>query len=181
MHLDRRLSCQSLPQDHVFNPSLPPTPKHQPARPLRRHESMVSLNGSPLANPLSPRSTRDEDGSDFDLPDPEEMERQAQASKTPSSKSSKSSKPKKRAPSLMFRQSMAAQPPPDVDEVRLAHIPLSDGRTLSFNPLQLTPGRIDDEMDEGGLGDDERAHVKVKVREEVVRALTEKMERWKVL
>jgi hypothetical protein len=66
------------------------------------------------------------------------------------------------------------------DDVVLATIPLSDGRTLSFNPLNLSPGRMDGEMDEGGLSEPEKEQVKAKVREEVVKTLTEQMARWKV-
>ena len=62
----------------------------------------------------------------------------------------------------------------------LATIPLSDGRILSFNPLDLSPGRMNGEMDEGGLSESEKELVKTKVREEVVKTLTEQMERWKV-
>lgn len=63
----------------------------------------------------------------------------------------------------------------------MATIPLSDGRTLSFNPLSLSPGRMDGEMEEGGLSETEKERVKAKVREEVVKTLTEQMERWKVI
>lgn len=66
------------------------------------------------------------------------------------------------------------------DDVVLATIPLSDGRTLSFNPLNLSPGRMDGEMDEGDLSEPEKEQVKAKVREEVVKTLTEQMARWKV-
>ena len=61
----------------------------------------------------------------------------------------------------------------------LASVPLIDGRTLSFNPLNLSPGRMDDEIDEGGLSAQEKERVKTRVREEVFKALTAKMERWK--
>ncbi|EIW73656.1 hypothetical protein TREMEDRAFT_59829 [Tremella mesenterica DSM 1558] len=124
----------SLPQDHIFNPSLPPTPR-LPRLP-KRNESLLSINGSPLANPISPSTSLSTSESGLDLPDPAEMERKAlsksQANRSPKSKSSK----KKRAPSLIFRPSLAV-PSRDTNdtnkdgaEVRLAHIGLSDGRTL---------------------------------------------------
>ncbi|MDN8688460.1 hypothetical protein Q0L85_13965, partial [Staphylococcus aureus] len=87
-----------------------------------------------------------------------------------------------RAPSLIFRQSLGAPTQQaSADEERHAEIPLSDGRTITFNPLNLTPGRIDDELAYGGLGAAEKKRVKNRVQEEVVRALTERMERWKAI
>lgn len=63
----------------------------------------------------------------------------------------------------------------------MAHIPLSDGRTVTFNPLDLSPGRIDAEMDEGGIGEQEKVKIKDKVKAAVYEALTSRMEKWKVL
>lgn len=210
------LQIQTLPQNHIFNPNLPPTPS-LPRLP-RRNESILSNNGSPLANPVDKSSLKiqqngkigengeedheeaddddvdgdagdedDEEGeedSDLDLPDPELLEAKllaaSQSAKTPIT--SKSSRKPKRAPSLMFRQSLAA-PTNGQGEGKgaLASIPLSDGRMISFNPMNLSPGRIDGELEEGGLKEDEKERVKVKVREEVVKSLTGMMERWKVV
>ncbi|KAI9631916.1 uncharacterized protein MKK02DRAFT_41550 [Dioszegia hungarica] len=44
----------SLPQNHIFNPSLPPTP----LRKMNPSDILVTMNGSPVVNPLS-KSTRD--------------------------------------------------------------------------------------------------------------------------
>lgn len=77
---------------------------------------------------------------------------------------------------MLFRQSIL--PKHDTEE---AHIPLSDGRSISFNPLNLSPGRIDDELENGGLGEDEKRRVKKEVQDEVCRALTERMQRWKAM
>jgi len=90
----------------------------------------------------------------------------------------------------MFRQSLAPNHPSHANlnsnaqgeggegGVELSSIPLKDGRVMSFNPLNLSPGRMEDEMKASGLGEDEREKVKVKVKEEVVKALSERMERW---
>lgn len=86
----------------------------------------------------------------------------------------------KRAPSLVFRQSLAPTSLSD-DDKALVDIPLSDGRMLTFNPLALSPGRIDDELEVGGLGNKEKASVKKLVQDEVFRSLTQRMERWKAL
>lgn len=149
--------------------------------------------------------SEEEEEDEDELPDPEAMERKAlAASRSASSRATdnKSSSQRnhkvKRAPSLIFRQSLgggAALPrskaqqhlgTSDDDEGHgeegdsaSAEIPLSDGRTIAFNPLNLTPGRIDHELAEGGLSDTEKKRVKARVQEEVVRALTERMERWK--
>jgi len=172
------VSLQCLPQNHIFNPLLPTTPSFP--RQARRHESLLSLKGSPIAVPGSP-SHSPCPSDESDLPDPEALEREILAKSTTEA-ISKPSRKTKRAPSLMFLQSLA---PPSlagkVDDAVLATIPLSDGRTLSFNPLSLSPGRMDGEMEEGGLSETEKERVKAKVREEVVKTLTEQMERWKVI
>lgn len=207
-----------MPQDHVFNPLLPKTPASKNPRAPKRHESFFSANGSPVDLGADTESgdddseldqgkseSEEEEEDEDELPDPEAMERKAlAASRSASSRATdnKSSSQRnhkvKRAPSLIFRQSLgggAALPrskaqqhlgTSDDDEGHgeegdsaSAEIPLSDGRTIAFNPLNLTPGRIDHELAEGGLSDTEKKRVKARVQEEVVRALTERMERWK--
>jgi hypothetical protein len=213
------LTKQSLPQNHIFNPALPPTPSFP--RQAKRNESFFSANGSPILlvssdaeddAPTHGNKSGDEDGdsgdgfSDDDLPDPEALEaqilaksaKQSKASsaisantKTPISKSSDGRRKLKRGPSLVFRQSLLPQPSRkgrdgetddgDEDEVELKSIPLSDGRVVTFNPLELDPARIEVEINEGGLSEGEKEKVMERVKSEVVKALTEKMERWKVL
>lgn len=46
------LRPKSLPQNHIFNPSLPPTP----LRKMNPSDVLLTVNGSPIANPLSSRS-----------------------------------------------------------------------------------------------------------------------------
>ena len=217
------LTIQSLPQNHVFNPALPPTPSFP--RQAKRNESFFSANGSPIllvssdAEDGAPtrRAGSDEEAdedddesgdgfSDDDLPDPEALEAQilaksakhakasssANTAKTPLSKSSEGRRKLKRGPSLVFRQSLLPQRPGkgrndedsedgEEDEVELKTIPLSDGRVVTFNPLELDPARIEAEISEGGLSEGEKDKVMERVKSEVVKALTEKMERWKVL
>ena len=105
----------------------------------------------------------------------------AQASaQSPKSKSLHSRKPK-RGPSLMFRKSMAAAPVlQDDDGVEYSTIPLSDGRVITFNPFELRPDQVEMELNEGGLDRKEKNSVMQKVREEAHKALTARMERWKV-
>ncbi|GMK57415.1 hypothetical protein CspeluHIS016_0402490 [Cutaneotrichosporon spelunceum] len=166
----------TLPQDHEFNPHLPKTPARAP----RRNESFFSQNGSPVNPELESESEREDE-----LPDPAAMEAAAERASELGSQASRgtmrSKASSKRAPSLVFRQSLAptfAEEPPNAG---LVGIPLSDGRTLTFNPLELSPGRIDDELESGGLGNKEKVGVKKLVQEEVFRSLTERMERWKAL
>lgn len=103
---------------------------------------------------------------------------QASQSRSKPSRSAKA----KRAPSLVFRQSLGGGAHPLSDDERaLVDIPLSDGRTITFNPLALSPGRIDDELEHGGLGEKEKATVKKLVQEEALRSITERFERWKAL
>jgi hypothetical protein len=144
------------------------------------------MNGSPIIIAASTGAAEEDDD---ELPDAEAMERAILAGAgSPRSKSSSSSnsrsKLKKRAPSFMFRAAPAptavATPAPATGDPR-TEIALSDGRMLSFDPLNLSPGRIDAELEEGGLAEAEKIRVKGRVKEEVVRSLTEKMDRWKVL
>ncbi|KAK1925385.1 hypothetical protein DB88DRAFT_483752 [Papiliotrema laurentii] len=192
-----------LPQNHIFNPLLPTTPGF--ARRPRRNESFFSANGSPivilgsaespssdaLANEAASDDRITDDSDDDDLPDPEAMETKLLAQRATTPPDSKPSRRPKRAPSLFFRQSIAPNDLVARDTVgeddgpplepELASIPLSDGRTVTFNPLDLSPGRIDAEMEQGGLGENEKVRVKSKVKDAVFQALTAKMEKWKVL
>jgi hypothetical protein len=49
-HLNGRPTHDRVPSSSTFNPTIPKTPAY-PVRLPRRDESMLSLNGSPLANP----------------------------------------------------------------------------------------------------------------------------------
>ncbi|WWC96013.1 hypothetical protein V866_002880 [Kwoniella sp. B9012] len=198
----------SLPQNHIFNPALPPTPlfasRSNPNRPLTSPLSKSSTRSKPTSSsrPQSeqeeaPTSEEEEEENDDDddLPNPEEIEAKMLSSKTPSSKSTSSSSrlKKKREPSLIFRQSLAANTNnhthDDKEEVEvdkngepLSHISLSDGRTISFNPFNLTPGRVEKELNQGEqkLSKDEKKKVQEQINEQVIKSLRERMERWKV-
>ena len=163
------------------------------------------MNGSPLARPgtsdPNPDANADADGddetiredeeerdSDDDLPDPKAYEaklaksqralgKSTTASITTSTSSSSKSK-MKRGPSLMFRQSLAPPTLRHQDDEGLASVSLKDGRVISFNPLELSPGRIENEMKESGMGDRERELTRAQIKEEVVKALSERMEKW---
>ncbi|WVR06270.1 hypothetical protein IAU60_003300 [Kwoniella sp. DSM 27419] len=239
----------TLPQNHIFNPSLPSTSNRSAPSPLSKPSTSRSQSQSRSATKAaesssssrhavrqraasiaSSRSSQppsdseaeaethsgsepdDDDaasasasgsgsgsGSEFDsddLPDPEALEAkflsnaQAQASKTPTSKS-KSSR-KKRGPSLIFRQSLAPRqllPAAEAsgstrgknrDAESFTVIELSDGRTIEFDALLLTPGRVDKELDEGGVGAEEKRQVQLRVHEAVVTSLRQRMEKWTV-
>ncbi|ODO05242.1 hypothetical protein L198_01932 [Cryptococcus wingfieldii CBS 7118] len=184
-------ATSSLPQDHVFNPTLPPTPYRSQPSPLShsshpsraRARSNASESGS-----SSGESTEQDESDDDDLPDPEAIEARLLAKER--SPGSKSKSKKKRAPSLIFRQSLGPgaiapkTPGPsrmveDSDEP-LATIELSDGRTISFNPFSLTPGRVEMELEEGGVSKEEKARVQNQVHTEVLKCLQARMEKWKV-
>ncbi|TYJ58528.1 hypothetical protein B9479_000737 [Cryptococcus floricola] len=184
-------AASSLPQDHVFNPTLPPTPYRSQPSPLShsshpsraRARSNASESGS-----SSGESTEQDESDDDDLPDPEAIEARLLAKER--SPGSKSKSKKKRAPSLIFRQSLGPgaiapkTPGPsrmveDSDEP-LATIELSDGRTISFNPFSLTPGRVEMELEEGGVSKEEKARVQNQVHTEVLKCLQARMEKWKV-
>ncbi|WVO12545.1 hypothetical protein L204_100145 [Cryptococcus depauperatus] len=185
-----------LPQDHVFNPSLPPTPLHSSKirmkpSPLSQSNQIHLHSADSDAESSLNENAEDEDisSTDDDLPDPEKMEERLMAGSTPGSKSSKHKK--KRAPSLIFRQSLGPShlntsgpsyhPPLSNDGEKLSTIDLSDGRTISFNPFSLTPGRIESELEEGGVSKEEKRRVQEEVHREVVGRLRERMERFLVV
>nr|ODN94026.1 hypothetical protein L203_00200 [Cryptococcus depauperatus CBS 7841] len=185
-----------LPQDHVFNPSLPPTPLHSSKirmkpSPLSQSNRIHLHSADSDAESSLNENAEDEDisSTDDDLPDPEKMEERLMAGSTPGSKSSKHKK--KRAPSLIFRQSLGPShlntsgpsyhPPLSNDGEKLSTIDLSDGRTISFNPFSLTPGRIESELEEGGVSREEKRRVQEEVHREVVGRLRERMERFLVV
>lgn len=142
-----------------------------------------------------------EEGDDsFELPDAEAYEAKLLAQggeQTPTATSKPSRKPK-RAPSLLFRQSMgglrsrqslglgAITPAKSrggagagIDE-NLVDIELSDGRTISFNPMSISPGRIQAELDEGGVSKDEQERVQARIKDEAMAALMLSMKKWQV-
>ncbi|WWC62467.1 uncharacterized protein I303_105063 [Kwoniella dejecticola CBS 10117] len=219
----------TLPQNHIFNPTLPPTPffsskTHSPlsqpskkSNPSSSSSALSSAHRPPKSadadenedasndeesdvNDEDDESQDDDDEDEDELPDPELLEAKLMKStknKTPSnSKSSSSSSrgKKKRGPSLIFRQSLApgsiiAQDhvpeesgDGDADADENANIHLSDGRIISFNPFNLTPGRVEKELNDtqSKLSKDEKKKVQEQVHELVVKSLRERMERWKV-
>ena len=113
---------------------------------------------------------------------PSQASTSSRASSQPSSSSHPSRKAKaKRAPSLMFRKSLAPGteiPPVEENGKALTSIPLSDGRSVTFDPFQLSPRRIEEEIEEGGLSKEEKERVRLRIKEEAVKALTAQMDRW---
>lgn len=171
---------QTLPQNHIFNPLLPPTPKMP--RPPRRGESLLSINGSPLA-PENSDSDSGED--DTELPDPKAYE--ARLAKSQLSKSISKPVPKgkgKRAPSLMIRQSLAPARVHEEEEEDerdgTSSITLGDGRVISYNPFMVDPAGMEAEMRECGLGEEDIERVSKQIRAEALQALTERMGIWKM-
>ncbi|KAK8858498.1 hypothetical protein IAR55_002725 [Kwoniella newhampshirensis] len=188
----------SLPQNHIFNPTLPPTPFRSThstrtiASPLTRVTSpstrsralsAASSTSSLPASEAEGNSNSDPDSDDSDdLPDPDALEAKLLASTKNRSPASKSKK--KRGPSLIFRQSLAAPLQAATATTKsdepCASVELSDGRTITFNPFQLSPGRVEKELEEGGVNVEEKKRVKDKVQAEVFKSLQARMEQWRV-
>jgi hypothetical protein len=169
---------QTLPQNHIFNPLLPPTPKMP--RPPRRGESLLSINGSPLA----PENSDSESGEDdTELPDPKAYEARLAKSQLSKSVSKPMAKGKgKRAPSSMIRQSLAPAHQEDEEEEQdgTRSITLSDGRCISYNPFMVDPAGMEAEMRECGLKEEDIERVSKQIRAEALQALTERMGIWKM-
>ncbi|KIR68515.1 hypothetical protein I312_100398 [Cryptococcus bacillisporus CA1280] len=193
-------STSGLPQDHIFNPALPPTPfrSTEAGSGVRPSPISKASNSYPHSRELPDNSgnmtsvnedSLEGDEEEDDLPDPEAMEARLLSRPNVKSPSSKSRSRKKRGPSLIFHQSLGAKakiisgPEPsgslDSDEP-LATIQLSDGREISFNPFSLTPGRVERELEEGGVSKEEKVRVQNEVHAEVVKSLQARMEKWKV-
>ncbi|OXC61647.1 hypothetical protein C358_02928 [Cryptococcus neoformans MW-RSA852] len=192
-------SSSGLPQDHIFNPALPPTPFRSTRAGSPTHPSPISKmthsyccsrelsdnSGSIISVNKDSLERNEED----DLPDPQAMEARLLSQPEVKSPASKSRSRKKRGPSLIFHQSLGAgaklisTPEPsrslDSDEP-LATIQLSDGREISFNPFSLTPGRVERELEEEGVSKEEKVRVQNEVHAEVVKSLQARMEKWKV-
>jgi len=158
-------------------------------RPPRRGESLLSINGSPLAAEDSTDGDDDEDEDDMELPDPKAYE--AKLAKSQLSKSVSKQKPKpnaigngkgkgKRAPSLMIRQSLAPSRIEEEEQDGTRSIILSDGRIISYNPFMVDPVRMEEEMRESGLGEQDVELVSRQIRAEALKALTERMGVWKM-
>ncbi|OWZ47106.1 hypothetical protein C356_02880 [Cryptococcus neoformans c45] len=193
------ISSSGLPQDHIFNPALPPTPFRStcagsPTRPSpiskMTHSYCCSRELSDNSGSIiSVNKDSLEGNEEDDLPDPQAMEARLLSQPEVKSPASKSRSRKKRGPSLIFHQSLGAgaklisTPEPsrslDSDEP-LATIQLSDGRKISFNPFSLTPGRVERELEEGGVSKEEKVRVQNEVHAEVVKSLQARMEKWKV-
>jgi hypothetical protein len=68
----------------------------------------------------------------------------------------------------------------DENERVLSSVALSDGRVIRFDPLALDKKQVEGELSQGGLSEGERKEVAEKIRLEVVKALAEKMDVWKI-
>jgi len=149
-------------------------------RPPRRGESLLSINGSPLA----PENSDSESGEDdTELPDTKAYE--AKLAKSQLSKSVSKPMPKgkgKRAPSLMIRQSLAPARFDEEEEEQdgTRSITLSDGRCISYNPFMVDPAGMEAEMRECGLKEEDIERVSKQIRAEALQALTERMGIWKM-
>ena len=171
---------QSLPQNHVFD--LPSTSYSIPTR---------SADGASSHDPASdPASASEVSEDEDDLPDAEAYEARVLAKSTSRSNrsqpSQKSGKSLRRAPSLHFRQSLDAVPakpaPSPVEEEILRHVKLGDGRVVSFNPFRVDPDRLMAEIAEGGgLPEKEQVRVAGQIKEEIIKALTDQIGKWKVV
>jgi hypothetical protein len=145
----------------------------------RRGESLLSINGSPLA----PEDSEASDDNDDDLPDPAAYE--AKLAKSQRGLGKSIAKPKgKRAPSLMIRQSLAPAHQRNVEEEEeldgTRSIALSGGRFISYNPYMVDPARMEEEMRESGLSDKDVEFASQIIRAEALKALMERMGSWKM-
>jgi len=155
----------------------------------RRGESLLSINGSPLA----PDADEETEGSDDEeLPDPKAYEARLaksqlgkSVSKPSNSNTNTNTKGKmKRGPSLMIRQSLAPargieeEEEEEEEDDGMMSISLGDGRIITFNPLTVDALRVEDEMRESGLKDKDVVLAREKIRAEAVKALSKQMGRW---
>ena len=67
------------------------------------------------------------------------------------------------------------------DDEALCTVDLGDGRSVTFNPLNVNPDRVRLEIaEEGGLSEEQQAKVAARIREEIIHALTAQMGKWQV-
>jgi hypothetical protein len=146
----------------------------------RRGESILSINGSPLAPDIEADEEETEGSDDEELPDPKAYE--ARLAKSQLGKSVSKKGKMKRGPSLMIRQSLAPARVTEEEEVEdgMMSISLGDGRTITFNPLTVDALGLEDEMRESGLQDKDVVLAKEKIRAEAVKALSKKLGNWAI-
>ncbi|KAI0030428.1 hypothetical protein K488DRAFT_54252 [Vararia minispora EC-137] len=120
-----------VPSTTTFNPSLPKTPAYPPRWP-RKHESMLSMNGSPLANPyeLGLDWLAKTDSPDAGCGDGKLSSRTIPIVVRPEGSHSRSNS---RTLGLSGQSSFAA---------RVA-VPTRDGHMLEFDPLVTSPIALD--------------------------------------
>jgi hypothetical protein len=122
-----------MPSTSTFNPALPKTPAYPPRWP-RKHESMLSINGSPLTNPY-------ELGLDWlagtDSPEPSGAKDKPAAARAVSivvrSEGTHSRSNSQQGTALAAQASFSA---------RVA-VPTRDGHMLEFDPLVTSPMALD--------------------------------------
>ncbi|ORX40180.1 hypothetical protein BD324DRAFT_616686 [Kockovaella imperatae] len=179
----------SLPQNHPFNPSLPLTANLK----LGSSSKVTPQDDYESESAASDISSEDES----DLPDADEYEARVLAKSTSrstrSKPSQKSSKGVRRAPSLMFRQSIggsetlpisSASAPSEFEdeEDAIRTIALGNGREVTFNPFRVNPAQLKSEIAESGaLSAEDQDRIAAEIKEEIIKALTERMGKWKIM
>jgi hypothetical protein len=68
----------------------------------------------------------------------------------------------------------------DVEGEQTCSITLDDGTVICFNPLEGDRARIEEEISTSGLSEDDKAKARQMIRAETVKALQERLQRWKL-
>ncbi|KZS93213.1 hypothetical protein SISNIDRAFT_486128 [Sistotremastrum niveocremeum HHB9708] len=159
----KSISTVRPPSIATFNPLLPKTPAF-PRRP-RKNESLMSINGSPLANPYDLQLSAEDDLDDQLLDDQPD---------------SPTRKPRNRASSIVVRREPSVfvadtGKPRPISGPPKAFISIStkDGHAIEFDPLVTSPHEI--ESLEGITDSAKKA-----ARDEVMRFMSSQMEKWTI-
>ncbi|KAH8108674.1 hypothetical protein DFH11DRAFT_1516417, partial [Phellopilus nigrolimitatus] len=188
-----KASTSRLPSSREFNPLLPKTPAYP--RAPRKNESMMSINGSPLAYPLSrgaaPHTINEEDDEQArsrstlkrakSIIIRQDLSAEGSHSRAPSQSSQPTNHSRSQSPLRGGHSSSGSSSslPSSSDSAVFAQpsafmrVPTKDGMILEFDPLLTTPDELESLE---GITDS----AKKQAREDMTRLVQAALARWKI-
>ncbi|KZT60127.1 hypothetical protein CALCODRAFT_492890 [Calocera cornea HHB12733] len=155
------------PTARTFNPLLPSTPAFP--RKVKRNESLMSVNGSPLENPYDYLGLDVESSGEIEVP--KSLKDQLHAAAGGPSKAGLAAGKKRTSISLRREPSLSASTLAKAKPTALLSVPTKDGHIIEFDPLITSP----DELDElEGITESARK----KAREDMIKLVQQTLSKW---
>ncbi|KZO96998.1 hypothetical protein CALVIDRAFT_597740 [Calocera viscosa TUFC12733] len=155
------------PTARTFNPLLPSTPAFP--RKVKRNESLMSVNGSPLENPYDYLGLDVESSGELEVP--KSLKDQLHAAAGGPTKSGLPGGSKRTSISLRREPSLLASTAAKAKPTALLSVPTKDGHIIEFDPLITSPAELD-ELE--GITDSARK----KAREDMVKLVQQTLSKW---